>query len=172
MEKTRMMKFGDITISNITTRDVTDEIAGELVMMKEGRSFFYAKRNKLGEVTDLALADGNDHIIFTMKASQESGKWESANYGPSENGRPTGDLYMDIDFDGRFDMKLSFDHNGKLRDRYISYYRTWKQVDRFENQTAFSESNTFTFRKDLGWQLDSKGNGETYENMSDLLDDH
>ena len=137
-ENPRVFKFGDITIFAITHKNATNEFAEQLLMMKNGTEFLSASRNSLGNVTSLVLAKDKEHIIFSLKASSEPGKWKSARYGFSEHGIQYGDEYEDRNFDGRFDTRVKFNRSGKARALYIRFSGNWKQVDRFQGQKAFN----------------------------------
>lgn len=170
-ENPRVFKFGDIIISAIKERYTNNQFAEQLLMTKNGREFLLANKNSLGKVTNLVLANDRDHIILTLEAASEPGKWISAKYGISERGVPIGDVYEDRDFNGRFDTKVKFSRSGKVLSRYIRFYGDWKRVDSFQGQKALSASDTFIFNKDFGWQLDETGKNGGHETMRELPED-
>jgi len=146
-----VMKFGDFTICAIKHNDANDHFAADLMISKDGRPFLWAEKNKSGEVTNLSLADGAEHVILTLKTSHLPGKWIFSRYGSPDL---IGESYVDIDFNGRFDIKAITDSNGKVLSRYIYFQGFWKKIDHFQKQKAFVGSDTFTFYSNLGWQLD------------------
>jgi len=150
IEKLRFMKFGDITIYSITRKDPNNGLSEELLMKKDKRLFLSVKKNTLGRLSDLILSDGRDNIILTLKPSSKHGKWVSAHYGSNDL---IGESYIDINFDGHFDIKAILDAEVKMQ-RSIYFQHKWKQMDRFENQKAVSGSDTFFFDMNSGWQLE------------------
>jgi len=154
IENRRTMIFGDIIVSTLKPKDANDQNVEELLMAKDGRPFLYACRNSSGKVTDLTLSNGIKQTILVLKASRTPGRWIYAQYGPYDM---IGELYVDLDFDGQFDAKAVVDRDGKTRKSQIYYQEDWKQVDYFRKAKAISKSESFTFDKDTGWQLEKTG---------------
>jgi len=160
----RIMKFGDITISAEIPSDANDTYAEELTLKKNDKIFLYAFRNSLNKVPRLSLADGDHGIILMLYASKETGKWNNVCYSTPDM---IGDEYIDIDFDGKFDIKVSFGNNSEVLSSHINYNGVWKKIDGLLEQhnvgrprNAISGSDIFTYHKDSGWQLDNTSKSE------------
>jgi len=160
IENPRIMKFGDITISAEIPSDANDTYAEELTLKKNDKIFLYAFRNSLNKVPRLHLADGDRGIILTLYASKEPGKWKNVSYCTPDM---IGDHYTDIDFDGKFDVKVLFGTNNEWLSYHIYYYGVWRKIVGMLEQrnvgrprNAISGSDIFTFYKDTGWQLYEK----------------
>jgi len=117
-------------------------------MKKDGRLFLSVKKNTLGKLNDLMLSNGRDNIVLNLKPSQKPGRWISAYYGANDI---TGESYIDLNFDGHFNIKSILDAQGKMQ-RSIYFQHKWKQIDRFEHNKAISGSDTFVFDMNSGWQ--------------------
>ncbi len=155
------MKFGDIMTTVTTPRDSNEHSGGdELVMTKAGRPFLLVTADARGAVSCLSLSDG-PNVILTLSASPVEGRWTRAIYGDS---RKQSEQYFDIDFDGRFDLKEIGSADGRTSSRYIYFAGVWRLVDQAEAGTVVSGSDTFRFKRGVGWQLqdvrNAKGQGE------------
>ena len=151
-EHPRVMRFGDIVISAFRPRTESTEIAEELLLRRNGRSFLWAARNTNDQVTDVCLLNGPERIVLTMKASTGLGGWVDANYGRTESRTRLGEHYRDLDFDGQFDVMSAYDVTGKLCFSRIRVQGGWRQVDRIEGRKAFLGKEVFTFHGDTCWQ--------------------
>lgn len=152
IEIPRTMNFGNVTVSIVRRNYANENFAEELWLMKDDRPFLFIKRNKPDDkLCELILSDVNDKVRLALSASNVPGRWFSARYGPFNLG---GEYYQDIDYDGQFDIKNKIDNNGKVQSNHIYYEENWKQIDVFHEQNAVSGTNTFTFQKDSGWQLE------------------
>ncbi len=159
IENPRIMKFGDITISALVPNDANDMYAEELTLYKNDREFLFTTRNSLDEVHNLCLGDGPHNFILSLEASKKPGKWRIASYGSLD---PKCEQYVDINFDGQFDVRALMNKNEEIISRYIYYDGVWKQAEssqKYKNK-AVSGSDIFTFHKDYGWQLDDTSKNE------------
>jgi hypothetical protein len=107
-----------------------------------------------GQITDFYLLKNEDQAILSMERSGSSGKWGPVYYGEGgTKGVPRGDVYVDIDFDGRFDCKLAITNNGELRSRYIYFENAWVEVDDFSvgKKRATTGPTEYTFTPESDW---------------------
>lgn len=150
----RPKTFGDIKIIALEPNDAKeDKDVGKMLVMakKEETPFFYVEADKSGKVTNLIVLGENNSIRLTIKASEQPGKWERAVYGRTKD-YTTGEQYVDLDFDGQFDAKYTFDDLGKLILRHIYLNGIWKEIDSFKNKTAISDQTTYVFDANSGWR--------------------
>jgi hypothetical protein len=151
-ENPRIMKFGDITISALVPSDANDMYAEELTLTKNDRPFLWASRNSLDEVHNLFLIDGPHNFILSLEASKELGEWKYASYGSFDL---KSEQYIDINFDGQFDIKMVLDKDGEILSRHIYYEGVWKQIEiSQQHHKAVSGTDIFTFDNAYGWRLD------------------
>jgi hypothetical protein len=137
------------------------DISTALRMSKNGIPFFMIWLDKAGEVTNLAL-NGRDNLCFNMRSSSGSGKWEHGVYSGHRHGVydghrynediREGEMYVDIDFDGQFDAKYTFDELGKLISKHIYLNGIWKEINSFENKKAILGQTTYVFDANSGWR--------------------
>jgi hypothetical protein len=159
IENPRIMKFGDITINAEIPSDANDTYAEELTLKKDDKIFLYAFRNSLNKVPRLHLADGDRGIILTLYASKEPGKWKNVCYCTPDM---IGDEYFDLDFDGKFDVKVSFGNNNELLSYHIYYDGVWRKIEgmleqrNWKQRRLISGSDVFIFKGNSGWQLIDK----------------
>lgn len=107
-----------------------------------------------GRITDFYLLKNKEQAILSLERSDSSNNWEKAYY--SEGGSesvPQGDVYVDIDFDGRFDCKLAISDNGELLSRYIYFNNSWIEVDDFNisKSSASAGPIEYVFTPESGW---------------------
>ena len=55
-----------------------------------------------------------------------------------------------------------------MQSNYIYYEENWKKIDVFREQKAISGTNTFTFQKGSGWQLEKVGKDEENEGLNEV----
>ena len=144
----RIMSFGNIKIYKSVPSDADDAFSEDLIMKKDDRVFFYASRNSLGEVNVLNLRNGMNGPILSLNASKKQGEWTYSHYGKPDG---TGEDYIDLNFDGQFDIKCVL-NNSEVH-RYIYFEKKWKQTDYIENNKVTAGSETFIFNDVTGWQL-------------------
>ncbi len=151
--------FGDIKVWAYKPLDVEGTVAQDvdkvLIMARNDIPFLCAsQRNKAGKVTNLSLLDEEGRVCFTMTASAEAGKWERVIYnGYIDDNYTRTEGFVDINFDGHFDVKNVFDDTGKKLLRYIYVGLTWKEVDRCNFVKAESGQTMYVFDKDSGWRI-------------------
>jgi len=159
-------KFGDTTIwVNEPDEFIDGENTSELdvskmmFMAKGGIPFLAVGMNKSGKVDNLSLLDEGERTILLMTASADPAKWErliysSPNDAPNDVRNTTGEMYVDNNFDGRFDIKYFFNDFGEKVSREIYIDQTWKKVDYCNFKKAKSGQTTYIFDIDSGWQVD------------------
>lgn len=154
--------YGDIKIwcaeiDDVTVRDGHD-VSNMMYMAKDNISFLAVDMDKEGEVRSLSLLDEQGDILFTVEASPEPGKWEKAIYaGSNGTDHTTGEMYMDINFDGHFDAKHIFDDTGEKVAGYIYIDKKWVKVGERGFWDDGTEKDGYIFNKDSGWKvLDKK----------------
>jgi len=154
--------YGDIKIwcaeiDDVTVRDGHD-VSNMMYMAKDNISFLAVDMDKEGKVRSLSLLDEQGDILFTVEASPEPGKWEKAIYaGSNGTDHTTGEMYMDINFDGHFDAKHIFDDTGEKVAGYIYIDKKWVEVGERGFWDDGTEKDGYIFNKDSGWQvLDKK----------------
>jgi hypothetical protein len=143
--------FGSINISVVS--DEPDSIK-MLLMTKDDIPFFAIDADKSGEIKGLSLIkDGKGALSFTLRPSDVPGKWERAIYAnENKNGKFNGEMYVDINFDGQFDVKHVFDDNGQKVSCHIYTQGIWTQVDSGDLSNALSGQTEYHFDPNLGWQ--------------------
>ena len=86
-----------------------------------------------------------------MEFLNTPGKWGQANY----SGRVgVGDFLVDINFDGRFDVKYVKDDNGKIISANIFINDKWQRVNncRAKDMTAILGETKYIFDPNSGWR--------------------
>jgi hypothetical protein len=155
-EYPRRLLFGDITVwAGIrTTQGANDpvEIAEQLVLTRNEKFFLYLGANAEGKTTAMCFVNSHKDTILTWEPSvQPSGGWMDAHYGRRENGVPVGEHYRDIDLDGSFDIRSTYDREGVLRSCAIFRQGEWRPVDRVDGQRAIAAGEVFSFDSKAGW---------------------
>lgn len=106
------------------------------------------------KVSNLSLVREGPRTCLTMSASEKPGRWEHVIYAGSDGGNfTTGEMYVDINFDGHFDTKHIFDDTGKRISSSIYYNNIWEPVDCCDFQKAVSGNISYRFSEDTGWQI-------------------
>jgi hypothetical protein len=92
-----------------------------------------------GRMAELFLLGNSGTPVFTVEASEKPGIWREAMYTPSvsisetvgtwKDYMPVGDVYTDLDFDGRFDVKTPYDAKGKIIDQYLFVNGEWQKLN-------------------------------------------
>ena len=109
--------------------DFYQKVYRMLWMTKDGSPFLMMSQGTDGNVNCLYLLKNKDEPVLVLEPLNSPGKWGKVSYSNCEKGRPVGDAYRDIDFDGRFDFKLVADSNGNLLSRFIFVNGDWQTVD-------------------------------------------
>ncbi len=86
---------------------------------------WYIKRGQLS----LYLLKNKYEPVLTLEPIDNSGNWRKASYSNCIKGKPIGDVYVDIDFNGRFDFKVTTDNLGKRFSRSIFFNGDWQIVN-------------------------------------------
>lgn len=159
---TRKKTFGDIEIWVQNTsiekgkeqQGIRKPPAKVLWMAKKDIPFLMISQNELGEIDGFYVTKGEYTPVFDMKPVNGSGSWKHAMYtGETGIGYPTGYVYVDIDFNGHFDVKLVLDDNGKKVSKFVYIDRNWKKVDALNATTgmAVSDGKQYLFSDEKGW---------------------
>jgi len=120
--------FGDIKVWATKVSGVKD-VSKMMFMAKADTPFLSVHMDKVGKVAHLSLLDEKERVCFTMTASTEPSKWEHIIYGGyNEAGIQSGEMFVDINFDGHFDTRNVLDGSGKKVSRYIYIDQIWQQV--------------------------------------------
>lgn len=134
------------------------DVSRSLRMAKNDRIFFQLDMNNQGEVNRLNLLDRTKNVCFTMGAYGNEGRWGHTIYsGHTEEGIPTGEMYVDIDFDGVFDVRSIHDGKGGSPARAIYVDGVWVEVskchidDSNSSAKAVSEQVSYIFVSNTGW---------------------
>ncbi len=158
--------FGDIKIyvQNKYPEDIEipegllPEWTKALLMTKDEVPFLLITQDKAGKVSSLFLVKRKYRPVFWMDSLSSPGKWGNATYscvGLKE--KPSGDTFTDIDFDGRFDFKLTRANDGNGISCSIFVDEHWQKIDRFstkEMEASIGETR-YTFDPNIGcWQID------------------
>jgi hypothetical protein len=154
MLKGHPKKFGDIKIAAFKPDDLREnkDVDETLMMTKDNIPFFYAFTNKSGKVTDIAVLGLKKEIRFTLFASEKSPSgWQGAMYGCGRGNYSIGDKYIDINFDGQFDVKNSYDNKGTRLAKYIYVDNDWKMVDSAESEGVSVGGIGYFFNFYSGW---------------------
>jgi len=151
-------KFGDITIFVREAADCEDvffqeDIDQMLFMAKADVPFLTIGLDNSGKINGLSLLDNRGKLCFTMTPSTDSVRWEGAIYASQDdNDNTVGEMFVDVNFDGHFDIRHIFDDTGKKVSRYIYIDQDWKKVDRCDFKKAIADTTTYVFDFNDGWR--------------------
>ena len=150
-------KFGNVKIwideaARAEDRETYD-ISKAMVITKDNTPFAVVSMDKAGEVKAFFLLGEQCRLRFTMTASAEPGKWENAIYAGGGADYTTGEMFVDINVNGHFDVKRIFDDTGKRVSSEIYIGQIWKQVDLCDYEHAKSDETMYVFDEDSGWQV-------------------
>lgn len=151
-------KFGDIRIwveryPEVMPPVQSDAVSEMLFMAKSGKLFLSIRMRQDGDIVSMSLLNGQGHVCFTVRASEEVGFWEQAIYvGSNDEGIEPEDMFVDIDFDGHFDIRNVFDGSGNKIAMYIYVDGMWKTVSRYNFSRAIGEENVYIFNRQEGWR--------------------
>jgi hypothetical protein len=140
----RPKKFGDLTI--LAQRTDSNDVA--LTIAKGRKIFFYAQRNAEYKVNQIAIADPNCGIRFTLDFSEKAGQWQYATYGAQDNS-----YYLDKNYDGKFDF-IGLDYEGgEFQSNYIFIDPNFIKVHYVNgNKAGNRDGPSFIFDSLAGWQ--------------------
>ncbi len=150
--------FGDIKIWAQDTSGVEDttalDVSKMMFMTKADVPFLSVRMDKDGQVAHLSLLNEKGRVCLTMMASTEPDKWQRVIYaGGDGNGDYTvGEMFVDINFNGHFDVKRVFDDTGEKVSSYIYIDQDWKKVDRCDLKKAIADTTTYVFDFNDGWR--------------------
>ena len=134
------------------------EHAKELWMTKDDIPFLLITQDKAGKVNSLYLVKSNKRPVFWMEPLSSSGKWGNAMYSCVRlTEKPVGDAFKDIDFDGRFDFKLTCAADGNGISRFIFVDESWQKIDDYSSNEMGARigETKYTFDPNAGcWQKD------------------
>ena len=118
-----------------------------LFLEKNGVNFMLITQDSNGVTKNInTLTKGNpDNGGFMMQPLKSPGQWECCYGGPSINGKLSGELYWDFNFDGQFDARYAFDTNGKKETSWIFVNGDWHKVIGAGHRYAKDDSTTFHF---------------------------
>jgi hypothetical protein len=100
-----------------------------LWMTKDGAPFLMISKNIDNKIHGMYLLKNKGEPVLTLEPLNSSGKWGKVSYSNCRKGKPVGDVFVDIDFDGRFDFKIVNDSNGNRVSRSIFFNSDWQIVD-------------------------------------------
>jgi len=133
------------------------EHAKELWITKEDIPFLLITQDKAGKVNSLYLCKDPHRPVFWMKPLCAPGKWGNAVYSSVRlTEKPVGDALKDIDFDGRFDFKLTGDADGNGISRFIFVNDSWQKVDYYSTKAmaARIRETRYIFDPNTGcWEM-------------------
>lgn len=158
-----------------------DDILAVGQLSKTGISDFLLYGNK--------VHDAQRTVVLVMQASDKPGVWRQVSYGltvPDDNRhRFVGDVYVDLDVDGRFDAKDVFNDKSAVISQSIFINGEWRELGRLDSNGqftkrvkrvgSFDDKNLTAFTREVdsrkktyfdfvwgkGWQERSEKPGET-----------
>ena len=107
-----------------------------------------------GQISGMYLLRDLRVPILTLTPASTEGRWEDATYsGADANGRPSGEIFRDIDYDGHFDVRFEIGRNSKVGQRSIVVGNTWLPVIsvKTDDRLAIAEGQEYVFTSDRGW---------------------
>lgn len=133
------------------------EHAKELWIAKDDIPFLLITQDKAGKVNSLYLCKHPHRPVFWMKPLHSPGKWGNAVYSCVRlTEKPVGDALTDIDFNGRFDFKLTCAADGNGISRFIFVDDSWQKVDHYsaKEMEATIRETRYTFDPNTGcWEM-------------------
>lgn len=133
----------------------SDNISHMMLITRAGTPFLGIDIDGTGRVKAVSVVGEEKTVIFTMNAREGLAGWEKAIYGGRRNAakHTVGEMYIDINFDGQFDIKSLFDDNGQKICRYIYLGGTWREVNRYTDKNAVFGEKLYIFDPNSGWHL-------------------
>lgn len=135
----------------------TDRI---LWMTKDGAPFLMIAKDMNDRISGMYLLKNKDEPVMTLEPSNFPGKWGKASYSNCRKGKPVGDVFIDINFNGCFDVKVVTDGNGNRVSRSIFINNNWQLVDHLsvEKMKAAIGETEYVFDPNAGCWLEDSGN--------------
>ena len=130
-----------------------DEI---LWMTKDDAPFLMIAKDINGKISGMYLLKNKDEPVLTLEPSNFPRKWGKASYSNCRKGKPVGDVFIDIDFDGCFDIKVVTDSSGNRISRFIFINNNWQIVDHLslDKMKAGVGETKFLFDPNSGFWLE------------------
>jgi hypothetical protein len=154
--KNQAYKYGYIQIWKqppfLPDGTTVEGVSTMLMMAKDGEPFLSIHPGPENDkIYHLSLLAEDMRVYSTMTSSSEHGKWERLVYAGGSKDLTTGISFLDIDCDGHFDIKNTFNENGEkvLVEIYID--NSWVEVDRCNYERARSENTIYIFDPNSGW---------------------
>jgi hypothetical protein len=122
-----------------------DDILAVGQLSKAGISNFLLYGNK--------VHDAQRTVVLVMQGADKPGVWRQVSYGvtvPDDNRhRFIGDVYVDLDCDGRFDAKEVFDDKSAVVSQSIFVNGEWRELGRLDSNGEFTKRRGTFNEKDL-----------------------
>jgi hypothetical protein len=165
---TRHRTFGDIEIwaqkpivseGEEVPADFYQKTDKVLWMTKDGAPFLMILKDVKDKIRVLFLLKNIGEPVVTLEPLDVPGKWGKAIYMNHRKGKPVGDMFVDLDFDGRFDVKAVTDSNGNRVSHSIFINNNWQIDDYFslEEMKAKVGRTKYLFDPNCGCWLEDMG---------------
>lgn len=134
----------------------TDKV---LWMTKDGTPFLMISKDVNDKINGMYLLKNETEPVLTLEPSNFPRKWRNVSYSNCSKGKHVGDIFIDLDFDGRFDYKLVTDSNGNLVSRSIFINNDWQIADysSFKEMEATVGKTDYLFDPNCGCWLEDMG---------------
>jgi hypothetical protein len=166
---TRHKTFGDIEIwaqkpiiseGEEVPVDFYQKADKVLWMTKDGAPFLMISKDVNDKISGMYLLKNKIEPVLTLESLDvPGGKWGKAFYSNCRKGKPVGDIFIDLDFDGRFDCKAVIDSNGNRVSHSIFINNDWQSVDYFsrEEMKAVAGKTKYLSDPNSGCWLEDSG---------------
>ncbi len=130
-----------------------------LWMTKDGAPFLMISKDVNDRISTVSLLKNKDEPVLTLEPSNFPRKWGKASYSNCRKGKPVGDVFVDLDFNGCFDFKVVTDSNGNRISRSIFINSNWQIVDSFslKKMKAIVGKTRYLFDPNSGCWLEDRG---------------
>jgi len=130
-----------------------------LYMTKDGAPFLMLTKDVNDKIRGMYLLKNKDEPVLTLKPLNSPGKWGTVSYSNCREGKPIGDIFIDMDFDGRFDFKAVTDSDGNRVSRSIFINGDWQIVNDFNlnNMKATIGEMEYLFDPNSGCWVGNRG---------------
>jgi hypothetical protein len=135
------------------------KVGKELWMTRDGAPFLLITKDVNDKISGLYLLKNKKESVLVLEPLEVPGKWGKAFYRNYRKGKPVGDIFIDLDFDGRFDFKAVVDSNGNRVSRSIFINNDWQIVNYFsrEEMKAVAGKTKYLFDPNSGCWLEDRG---------------
>jgi hypothetical protein len=165
---TRHKTFGDIEIwaqKPIVSKgeevpvNFYQEADKVLWMTKDGAPLLMIAKDVNDKIHGMYLLKNKDEPVLILEPLNSLGKWEKASYSNCRKGKPVGDVFIDINFDGCFDYKVLTDSNGNRVSLSIFINNDWQVVNHFnlKKMEATVGETEYLFDPNSGCWLEDSG---------------